>query len=427
MTLLYQKINEGLQGRNSHINTLEPAFIEAIKIIEKKGALLRTQEGACVRKDDYIAIIKPLLELEKLAAKGNSPWRVVIDIPSSKGNYIGYPSIQFCSAPPHYDRLIFSFKPHGVEVKFDNTAIETNPDLKTIQSQFSPDGFNNSLSSLRKFYNEAGVERIAILGSARVFPYQKPDEPLNSNNEWAQKYVSRVQTQLNHFLNAMEQSNTLFTTVNGGWAGTQEQSMGMPMISNLIGAVHEVESGGGFAPITVMPKVGAYDRVRTRAESINTNLDANPSTVNTYFEVDGVWGDDSKYLVGLSTALLVFEPFGFWTNIEIMNGLAQNKPVAIIVDPEKITPPGEYYTLFNHGEKFAIKEMLMPDGSKKEYRLYRKAADAADWFHECYKQNKAKPVLHAYSSHPKREKKPAPISLIEPIESPNANRTEIRC
>ena len=53
-----------------------------------------------------------------------------------------------------------------------------------------------------------------------------------------------------------------------------------------------------------------------------------------------------------STGLVVFEPYGFWTNIEIANGVAQDKPVAIIADPVNLKPDGKYFDKMKNDEPF---------------------------------------------------------------------------
>ena len=144
-----------------------------------------------------------------------------------------------------------------------------------------------------------------------------------------------------------------------------------------MGVVHQHDDGGSYHPITIMPEGGAFDRVRSRAE------DLFPS----YFQVPGTWGDDSKYLVGFCTALLVFEPYGFWTNIEIANGLVQNKPVVIIADPNELKAGGKYHERFLRAEKYIEQKIDLPGEAAGVCRIYKDASDAAEWINECYKQS----------------------------------------
>ncbi len=104
--------------------------------------------------------------------------------------------------------------------------------------------------------------------------------------------------------------------------------------------------------------------------------------IHSYFEVPGGWGDDSKYLVGLSTGLVVFEPYGFWTNIEIANGVAQDKPVAIIIDPANLEPGGKYYEQMKNGERFVEVKIPLPGNTEGSYRVYRDAGEASKWIHD---------------------------------------------
>lgn len=355
---------------------------------------MQNLKGKTQQSTDSATFIKPLLNLEKESENGISPWKVVVDMPAKDGKYFDAPVIQFCSGAPAYDRLVLTFQEDNLDVRLDSSCIEKNPDLSVLHSRHSPDQKNITLQAIKEFYDDSKVQRVAILGSARVFPYQKainPKDtsegmtPLTENNKWGQRYTSHVQNQVNKFFNYMEDNDVLFTTTNGGWAGTQEESMGVPMMSNLMGVMHEYDTGCSFPPITVMAKIGAFDRVRTRAEAYHGGkIGSDLPTINTYFEINGAWGDDSKYLAGLSTSLLVFQPFGYWTNIEIANGIAQGKPVVIIADPDKLAKDGEYYDLFKNKEAYIEKEINMPDSTKGSYRIYKDAGDAAQWINQCY-------------------------------------------
>ena len=88
---------------------------------------------------------------------------------------------------------------------------------------------------------------------------------------------------MNQVLDVMaDRGSNNYLTVNGGWAGRLEGSTGVPLISHLFGVIGHKEGDLNLRQITVMLKDGAQDRVPTPLEGY-------------YFEVEGEWGDDSKY------------------------------------------------------------------------------------------------------------------------------------
>ena len=140
-------------------------------------------------------------------------------------------------------------------------------------------------------------------------------------------------------------------------------------MSHIFGTMLNAERIENYSPVTVMPSCGVHDRVPTPEEGM-------------FFEVPGQWGDDSKYLVGLSTALIVFEPYGYWTNIEIANGLAQDKPVVIIANPELVDSAqvgDEYHALKDESAEYIEKPFELPNGTPSNYRVYKDAGAAAKW------------------------------------------------
>ena len=204
----------------------DPFLMRALTFLDSKKDEYSSLKGRDMTADDFVQLIKPLLDLEK--EQKENPWKIVIDTPNANGKYIADPIVQFCSGPPSYDRFLIGFRKGGEpDVKMNNSCVEGRPSLGAIQSSTG-----HSLEEVKRFYDEAEVQRIAILGSARVFPHPK-DSKLTSNNEWGQVYSKRVESEVNKFFDHMEESGVHFTTVNGGWAGVQEGSMGVPMMSHL--------------------------------------------------------------------------------------------------------------------------------------------------------------------------------------------------
>jgi hypothetical protein len=379
----------------NELDQMDRTMIEALTHLES------LEEDLCALKNkkqgggDFNKFIEPLLKSEKKSKENPKSWRIVIDMATEDGVYIKHPNIQICSGPPSYHRYIMNFENGGVKVKVETECVVKKPALKSIHSKESPNESSISLADIKKFYDHAHIQRIAVLGSARVFAHPELIDPTQPDlgqkvpedkHLWAQKYNTRVQIELNKFLDVMEETQHNFMTVNGGWAGHQEQSTGIPLISSLIGAISDAEHDYSLPPITIMPEVGAFDRVTTRADAykkhrlpLSVDESHEDQDVHTYFEIPGGWGDDSKYLVGLSTGLLVFEPYGFWTNIEIANGVAQDKPVAIIADPDSLKLGGAYYEKMKNGEKYVEIEIPLPDDEKGVYRIYRDTGDATQW------------------------------------------------
>lgn len=395
MGKLFQDL-ETLSDKNpNELDQTDSTMIEAITHLDRLSKDLCQLKGKQQSPQDYAKLIKPLLDCEEQSKKNPKSWRIVIDMATENGVYTKDPNIQICSGPPSYHRYIMNFENDGVKTKIETACVMKDPDLSVIHSQGSPSQVTRSLEDIRAFYDSAQIQRIAILGAARVFAHPVFIDPkktelgqkeANQNQVLAQNYNKRVEKEMNKFLDAMEATGEHFLTVNGGWAGHQEQSTGIPLISSLIGAISDAGHDYSLPPITVMPEVGVFDRVTTRSDSYRTSpslpVGEKNQDIHTFFEVPGGWGDDSKYLVGLSTGLMVFEPYGFWTNIEIANGVAQDKPVAIIADPENLKPGKLYYEAMKNGEKYAEITIPLPDNQTGTYRIYRDAGEATKWIND---------------------------------------------
>ncbi len=367
-TILKPLYEELIVKNKSRFNTSDASLKHAIDFIEEKADDLRSLPGEIVDTDKtFLKFIKPLLDMEAVSKTSDRPWKFVLDFPSEAGRYSAPPTFQICSGAPDYQRIVMKFNPERMEVRFEFDCIDSNPDLSRIKGSE-----NQDLAQTKRFLDRIQVQRLAILGSARVFAHRAVSTEPTEKNKWAQKYTHHVQHQMNQVLDVMADCGSNYLIVNGGWAGKLEGSTGVPLMSHLFGVISHKKGQLNLRPITVMPKCGAYDRVPTPLDGY-------------YFEVEEEWGDDSKYLVGLSTSLIVFEPYGYWTNIEISNGVAQNKPVAIIADPEAITnaePNSKYFELKNGTASYFDESIKLPGGEVGHYRVYRNAGAAAAWINE---------------------------------------------
>jgi hypothetical protein len=408
-------ITETLKNSRSSFTRNGP-LMDALQYLDSISEQLSSVIGKEKNKAMEDEIIHTLLSFETEAKEQHFPWRFVIDFSVEKDKY-KTPVVQFCSGAPRYDRYVISFN-ESCEKRLEVGCVDARPDLDCILGGVSGEQKRQqiSLGTIKRCYDEAMIQRIAICGVARVFPYSTRLDELELKSrltlteqekkefdklKWHRQYTARAQTELDGFLGLMAHEHARYTTVNGGWAGIHEGSLGMTMISNLVGAVHSGEEERFYPPITVMPAGGSHDRVVTMADHYNplrigetvipiTTIPGVEleTAAATYFEIPGAWGDDSKYLAGISTSLLVFEPYGYWTNIEIANGVAQGKPVAIIADPEKLRK-GEYLEAQQDGSigKRANDhiKMMAPDG-RELYRVYEHAVDAARYMNDLWQQ-----------------------------------------
>ena len=374
---LFQKFTtlvDAANGKSRHLLT-SASLIEAFTHLDRITDHLKELKGKTEPKNAFAAWGMALAALENRSKQEDQqPWRFVFDTPIANGTYVGDPVVQICSGEPDYHRLVMTFTSAEVTSTFDINCIDPNPNLSTVISKnsgpdnlsmYALDQINTPIVDLgmrKQQDEEAGIQRIAILGAARVFSH---GEQANPNHIALTKHVQR---QCNLFLDVFEdidnrasspdeEPTSPFRTVNGGWAGKLEGSTGLPLISNLVGQIENKKFKR--EPITIMPSSGAYDRV----EGVG---DAN------YFEVPGTWGDDSKYLVGFCSAAIIFEPYGFWTGIELTNAVAQGKPVVVIRGPG--TPSQAMEQI----------DVMLPGAQNGTYRKYSNLSDASVWIkHFC--------------------------------------------
>lgn len=321
----------------------------------------------------------PLIALEKESSTNDpKPWRFVFDAPYSEGKYINDPVVQICSGSPDYHRFVMTFSKDKIDVKFDATCVTASPNLEAITCQNN----QKTLARRREEDEETAIQRIAILGAARMFIHTLNPSPKHL------ELVAFVQGQINRFLDVFQHADpkrasheplNRFRTVNGGWAGRMEGSTGLPLMSQFAGIMAEKDDNTlAKRPVTIMPAGGAYDRVEG-TEPFN------------YFEVPGSWGDDSKYLIGYATSAIAFAPYGFWTEIELRNAIAQGKPTVVITEKNKLDElklPEKFKKglkqLSDGNTTYLEIPVDLPDNKTGTYRLYTDAKYAAIWINRCW-------------------------------------------
>lgn len=364
--LYYLIASESLKAAFKHLDE------SAEQLMKLKGTTKAPQEDNAF--EQWGKQILALEQRSKAEDTGESqkPWRFVFDVPMLGNRYIEDPVVQICTGAPEFYRFVMTFERAGVDVRFDETCIDSSPDLSVITSQSAnqarrgrPPGHVLNLQERKRQDEELGVQRIAILGPARVFIHE-------NKNESHVALVKNIQVQMNRCLDVLEQTDVernkgipkpRYRFVNGGWAGKDEGSTGVPFISALFGSLADKQQQQKES-VTIMPKGGAYDRV----EGIDPD---------NYYEVPGTWGDDSKYLIGYSSSLMVFEPYGFWTGIELNNAMAQGKPIAVITQE-----PLANETDSRRG--YQEVQVDLKEGKKGSYRRYTDGAQAALWMNRCW-------------------------------------------
>lgn len=369
--VLYNQFRSALRNHPSfgyllNSRSLQDAFYHLHSVAGPLGHLkgTRIEEGQLSAYDQWGA---RLYELESRSKTEDAqPWRFVFDTPIHNKTYIHHPVVQICSGEPYFYRFVMTFKPDGVTIAQDFDCVDVSPDLSKVYSERrQPNAVYDArvtLAERERQDAEYAIQRIAVLGPARVFIHNEKKQREHVD------LVQNIQLQLNNFLDFYENPNACvepqsrYRLTNGGWAGEGEESTGVPKISSFFGLPDPAQRGRQKESVTVMPAFGAYDRV----EGVDQD---------NYYEVSGTWGDDSRYLVGYSTSLVIFEPYGFWTGIELYNGMAQRKPIAIITKKLKAECKTKGY-----------EDVYAPlkDGKIGHYRKYENGAQAALWINRCW-------------------------------------------
>ena len=311
---LYSKFEESL-GQHPNLNYLlaSESLKDAFRHLDRVSYDLQRLKGTRIEDGQQSAYEQwgsPIstLETQSQTEDCEGQWRFVFDTPVQNSVYIHPPVVQICSGKPHFYRFVMTFTPERVKITQDFDCVDASPNLSKILSQKRQAicDLRVTLAERERQDAEYAVQRIAVLGPARVFIHAKTQRASHVT------LVANIENQMQKFLEIYKENTgrldpqSPYRLINGGWAGTTEGSTGVPFISSLFGIpTHDPGTPQKQKePVTVMPSFGAYDRVKGVDD-------------DNYYEVPGTWGDDSRYLVGYSTSLVIFEPYGFWTDIEL--------------------------------------------------------------------------------------------------------------
>lgn len=338
-------------------------------------------------------------------------WNVTVTMPKKEGDDFSY---QFCSPPPHCTRIFFSYDKEGNAVlRIANPCVVLNPDLEAVHAYYGgghgvlgEKQLDLSIGQTIRDLDATHIQRVGLLGFARNLPDHLEDSEIDAmgleqlkTKLLYQQRASYAGSALKNALLQLEAQHIAFTTVNGGWAGQQqrEREVGITFMGHLYGLLHDYRAsngvGGKFPPISVMPEGGTSDSVTMRARTdeflaIEKPEDRkNSISSRTQFIVENVdWGEDSPYLASICTSMLVIEPAGRWTQIEMLNGLERGIPVVIVASPENYSTewmPGNkidpLYVGLSKGQKFIEIPFPTSINPKEKVRAYRDPADAAKW------------------------------------------------
>lgn len=430
---------EQLKGFNKE------SFFKVLDLIDKNRKYcienkLNPKNEESIKLMKYDIITEEMSQLETVSRF--EMWNATVYEPRADKNETEF-TYQFCSAPPDCTRIFITFNQEGnPQLKIANPCVVLNPDLSKVHAFYGGANQNEkpekqqeiNLKDTIEQFNQMGLQRVGIVGFARNLPDFIKEEDLKSTGLQSMKAKLRDQQRaayaslsVDAFLTELEKKKVAFTTVNGGWAGQNQKirEVGMTFMGHLYGLVHDYDSSGGgfFPPITVMPEGGSSDSVTTSSKTekfldkklqkrlvnrYQQDLDVvreafdisqenkkpiqvlKPEEVQssrTQFIVEGVdWGEDSPYLASMCTSMIVLEPAGRWTQIEMLNGLVRGIPVAIIASPEnyrndwlqdnKIDP---LYKGLNEGKKYITVPFPTNSNPHERVRAYRDPADAAKW------------------------------------------------
>jgi hypothetical protein len=169
--LLDGKIKNSLDKSELKPLLKDPSFIQALDFLNGIEDKLSKVKGSSVKSTDIAVYIAPILAAEKLPSK--HPWRCVVDMPRNKENkYQADPVVQFCSGPPSYHRLVITFSEHEIKTEVRTDSVVKSPDLSLISSSGINEGvFPKTLAEMKQACDSDQIPRIAILGSARIYPY----------------------------------------------------------------------------------------------------------------------------------------------------------------------------------------------------------------------------------------------------------------
>lgn len=275
-----------------------------------------------------------------------------------------------------------------------------------------PNSQNYTLEKTIKALDKAGVQRIGTLGFARAFPDIKeglpPEGMIKAIKDRA--LVSYADMAIREALEALADQHIPFTTVDCGYSGQtdSQRKVGAPLIGHLEGAAHARDdmtrdgrespdeiASTFYPPMSVISSQQNNDVVMAtgtrgyRSGKMSNEGTSNPNSPTrhdtiasrTQFVVNGTWGDESPQLAALCTGMLIVEPAGRWTQIEMQNGIAQGKPVVILASPFNYEPqfqdPIGSAPKPPYDQLDTQKYIDLPFGEGQTVRAYRHPADAA--------------------------------------------------
>lgn len=408
----------------------KPSFYETLRMIDENRIKWQNQRDECRKKgedfdfNDALQLMKwdIINEEESQTESRFKRWNVTVYAPKDANGDFAY---QFCSAPPDCTRIFFSFDQLGQpQLSISPSCIVAEPSTADVYAYYGGGSdraikSENTLEDTIKQLDEQHIQRIAIVGFARNFPDYVHDQQkeligpeLLKTKMMYQQRAFYASIAMDSFIHGLQKHGVAFTTVNGGWAGQSQapREVGVTFMGHLHGLAHELEDarktqkiegsssilGGFYPPITVMPQGGSSDAVTMAARipglmatpvtESKSMLSAETIASRTQFIVEGEWGSDSPYLAAIATAMIVIEPAGRWTQIEMQNAMEQGRPVVILASPENYDKnwlidhkPDPQYAGLVEGKKFV--EISFPTKADPDstVRAYLDPTDAADW------------------------------------------------
>jgi hypothetical protein len=171
------------------------------------------------------------------------------------------------------------------------------------------------ISSIKAEMNAQGRPVLLVLGPARkkIFTDGKPYSPTSAKDvpgsrERNELYLLMrlvLEGAIAEFFEAQVQP----AIAEGGWSGVIEGEFGAPLLGYQLAIAHDL------VVFQIMPKDGEYNR----------------NQQPTVHRIAGLaWGDDSPTLIAIGDAAIVFQPAGAWTDVEVDNLGASDKPIAFV-------------------------------------------------------------------------------------------------
>jgi hypothetical protein len=207
--------------------------------------------------------------------------------------------------------------PHtrGITYEIEQVSTTQGP-VSILRRRRSPGDVLTSpelVEAIRAKMLEQGRPVLLILGPARkkIFTDEKPysptsrDAPIRQRNELYLLMRLVLEGAMAAFFDARVQP----ALAEGGWSGVIEAEFGAPMLAYQLAIAHDL------IVFQFMPKDGEY----------------NSNQQPTVHRIAGLaWGDDSPTLIAIGDAAIVFQPAGAWTDVEIENLVASDKPIAFV-------------------------------------------------------------------------------------------------